>query len=372
MLPSPAADLPIALTFDDVLLVPGPSEVLPGEVDVSTRLAPGLPLGIPVLSAAMDTVTEGAMALAMGRLGGLGVIHRNLPIAQQVSELAEVKRQGFRVGAAVGAGPEAIERAHALTAAGADALFVDTAHGHAARVLDTVRALVARFPQTPIVAGNVASGDGAMALADAGAAAIKVGVGPGSICTTRVVAGVGVPQLTAVSNAARAVMGYAVTIIADGGIRHSGDVVKAIAAGAHAVMLGGMLAGTDAAPGEWLEHQGRRYKRYRGMGSLGAMVQGAGARDRYAQGGTGADAPEPQKLVPEGVEAAVPYRGTLSEVVHQLVGGLRAGMGYVGAANIEALRAYDRFVRITSAGLGESHIHDVLLTHEAPNYNHRR
>ena len=361
MLPT---DPPVALTFDDVLLVPGASSVLPSEVDLATSLAPRLPLRMPLVSAAMDTVTGAAMAIAMGQLGGLGVIHRNFTPEEQAEAVRHVVAQGLIAAAAVGAGPEALERARLLTAAGASALFVDTAHGHSSRVVDTVRELVSRHPDAVIVAGNVATGDAALALAEAGAHAVKVGVGPGSICTTRVVAGVGVPQLTAVSDVARALAGSPVRIIADGGIRASGDIVKAIAAGAHAVMLGGMLAGTDAAPGEVFEHQGRRYKRYRGMGSLGAMAQGAGARDRYFQGKT----QDADKLVPEGVEAAVPFRGAISAVIHQLTGGLRAGMGYVGAADIAALRAYDRFVRITSAGLGESHVHDVFITTEAPNY----
>lgn len=358
------SDPPLALTFDDVLLVPGPSAVLPSEVDLSTSLAPGLGLRIPILSAAMDTVTEAAMAVALGELGGLGVIHRNLAPEQQAAEVRIVVAQGHAAAAAVGAGPEALERATALVAAGARALFVDTAHGHSQRVVETVRELARRYPEHVVVAGNVATADAALALAEAGAAAIKVGVGPGSICTTRVVAGVGVPQLSAIADAARALAGTPVRIIADGGIRASGDIVKAIAAGAHAVMLGGMLAGTDAAPGETFEHDGRVFKRYRGMGSLGAMAQGAGARDRYFQG----KVQDADKLVPEGVEAAVPFRGAISAVIHQLTGGLRAGMGYVGAADIPALRAYDRFVRITSAGLGESHVHDVRMTAEAPNY----
>ncbi|MBL8788680.1 MAG: IMP dehydrogenase [Deltaproteobacteria bacterium] len=361
MLPT---DPPIGLTFDDVLLVPGPSSVLPGEVDLATRLAPGLTLRLPFLSAAMDTVTESAMAIAMAQLGGLGVIHRNLTPDHQAEEVRIVVAHGLMAAAAVGAGDEALVRARLLTGAGASALFVDTAHGHSARVLETVRELARAHPGVLIAAGNVATGDGALALAEAGAHVVKVGVGPGSICTTRVVAGVGVPQLTAIADAARALSGSAVTVIADGGIRASGDIVKAIAAGAHGVMLGGMLAGTDAAPGEVFEQGGRQWKRYRGMGSLGAMVAGAGARDRYFQGKTN----DADKLVPEGVEAAVPFRGAISAVIHQLAGGLKAGMGYVGAATIEALRRYDRFVRITPAGLGESHVHDVMMTAEAPNY----
>lgn len=358
---------PLALTFDDVLLVPGHSSVLPHEVSLATSLADTVVLGIPLISAAMDTVTESAMAIAMGQLGGLGVIHRNLTPAQQADELRLVKDHSLFAAAAVGAGPDALVRAALLTSAGADALFVDTAHGHSQRVLDTVKELAQRHPTVTLVAGNVATADAALALAEAGAHAVKVGIGPGSICTTRIVAGVGVPQLTAVGQVAAALAGTSVRVIADGGIRTSGDIVKAIAAGAHLVMLGGLLAGTDAAPGEVFEHQGKRMKRYRGMGSLGAMTAGSGARDRYFQ----ADQKAPEKLVPEGVEGAVPFRGAISELVHQLVGGLRAGMGYVGAQDINALRHYDRFVRITPAGLGESHVHTLSLATEAPNYVRR-
>ncbi len=354
---------PLALTFDDILLVPCHSAVLPNEVSLATSLSDRLALRIPLISAAMDTVTEHAMAIAMGALGGLGVIHRNLTPPAQAEELRLVKAQGFAAAAAVGAGPEALERAALLEAAGADALFVDTAHGHSQRVLDTVKALSKRHPSITLVAGNVATRDAALALAEAGAHAVKVGIGPGSICTTRIVAGVGVPQLTAIGQVAQALADTHVRVIADGGLRQSGDIVKAIAAGGHAVMLGGLLAGTDAAPGETFENQGKWFKRYRGMGSLGAMTSGAGARDRYFQGNAA-----PEKLVPEGVEGAVPFRGAISELVHQLLGGLRAGMGYVGAADIAALRRHDRFVRITAAGLGESHPHTLSLTAEAPNY----
>jgi len=368
-----SADPPIALTFDDVLLVPGASGVLPSEVDTRTRLGAGdggLALRVPIVSAAMDTVTEAPMAIALAQLGGLGVIHRNMTAEAQALEVRRVVDEQLVCGAAVGAGQDAIERAALLVEAGVGALFVDTAHGHSARVVETVRALAARFPRTPVVAGNIATPDAALALADAGATAVKVGVGPGSICTTRIVAGVGVPQLTAVSEVVKilSVRAPAVGVIADGGIRSSGDIVKAIAAGAHAVMLGGLLAGTDAAPGEVFERDGKAWKRYRGMGSLGAMQQGPGAKDRYGQ----ARIEDAHKLVPEGVEAAVPFRGAVTEVVHQLVGGLRAGMGYVGAADIAALRAYDRWVRITAAGLGESHVHDVVLTAQAPNYQRAR
>jgi IMP dehydrogenase len=354
---------PIALTFDDVLLAPGPSTVLPGQVDLGVQLAPGLTLRLPLLTSAMDSVTESAMAIAIARLGGLGVVHRNLTPADQAKEVRRVKAESCLCGAAVGAGPEAYDRGQRLTDAGVDALFVDTAHGHSARVLETVEALARRF-SVPVIAGNVATAEGARALADAGAVGIKVGVGPGSICTTRVVAGVGVPQLTAIAEAARGVAGTDAVIIADGGVRASGDLVKALAAGAHAVMIGSLFAGTDPAPGERFERNGVVYKRYRGMGSLGAMESGAGSKERYGQH----EVSEARKLVPEGVEACVAYRGPLDEVVYQLMGGLRAGMGYVGAVDLAALRAYDRFVRITPAGWRESHVHDVHMTTDAPNY----
>jgi len=357
------ADPPLALTFDDVLLVPGASEVLPAQVDLSTRLAPRLTLRVPLLSAAMDSVTEAPMAIAIARLGGLGVIHRNLTPERQAEEVAFVKAEGLPCGAAVGAGGQAEARAELLAAAGADALFVDTAHGHSARVLETVRALARRY-DLPIFGGNVASRDGARALGEAGAAGVKIGVGPGSICTTRVVAGVGVPQLTAIAEAARGLEGLPTTLIADGGIRASGDIVKALAAGAHAVMIGSLFAGTDPSPGDRFEQGGVVFKRYRGMGSLGAMSKGSGARDRYGQVAVS----DVEKLVPEGVEASVPYRGPLADVAYQLLGGLRAGMGYVGAADLAALRACDRFVRITPAGYRESHVHDVHMTTDAPNY----
>lgn len=356
------AELPIALTFDDVLLAPGESSVLPSHVDLATRLAPGLTLEIPVLSAAMDSVTESGMATALARVGGLGVIHRNLAPNVQAAQVACVKGEGLLCGAAVGAGPQAQERARRLVDAGADALFVDTAHGHSRRVVDTVARLVA-LHDAPVFAGNVATADAARALAEAGAAGVKVGVGPGSICTTRVIAGVGVPQLTAVAEATRGVEGTDAVVIADGGIRTSGDMVKAFAAGAHLVMLGSLLAGTDAAPGERFERGGVVYKRFRGMGSLGAMQEGS--KERYAQH----DVHDANKLVPEGVEARVPYRGPLEDVVFQLLGGLRAGMGYVGAADLAALRACDRFVRITPAGWRESHVHGVQMTAAAPNYS---
>jgi IMP dehydrogenase len=472
------------LTFDDVLLVPSYSEVLPGEVDVRTRLTKNIDLNLPLLSAAMDSVTEGRSAIAMARAGGIGILHKNLPIEQQAREVERVKRaesgmvtspvtvrpdqslrsalavmnehnisgvpvvEGsspvgiltardirfeknldqplkalmtkelvtvppgvsnerakellhqhriekllvveagklmglitikdllqadrnpdalkdsnyrLRVGAAVGPGADCDERAEALVSAGVDVIVVDTAHGHSRGVLEAVRKLKTRYPGVEIVGGNVATAEGTEALIDAGADAVKVGIGPGSICTTRVVAGVGVPQITAIGDCARAADRHNVPIIADGGIKYSGEVTKAIAAGASSVMIGSLFAGTDESPGELVLYQGRSYKVYRGMGSLGAMRRGS--KDRYGQGGA-AD----EKLVPEGIEGRVPYRGALSVILYQLVGGLRAGMGYTGCSTIADLRKRARFVRITAQGLRESHVHDVIITEEAPNY----
>jgi IMP dehydrogenase len=472
------------LTFDDVLLVPGYSEVLPAEVDVKTRFTRRIALNIPLVSAAMDSVTEGRAAIALARAGGIGVLHKNLPPAQQAREVERVKRaesgmiaapvtvrpesllrdalavmnehdisgvpvvegerpvgiltardirfeknldqpvaalmtrelvtvppgvsndrakellhkhriekllvveagklvglitikdllqadrnpdaikdEGgrLRVGAAIGPGPDREERTEALVAAGVDVIVVDTAHGHSRGVIEAVRATQRRYPQLEIVAGNVATAEATEALIDAGVSAVKVGIGPGSICTTRIVAGIGVPQITAISDCVRAADRHDVPIIADGGIKYSGDVVKAIAAGASSVMIGSLFAGTDESPGDLVLYQGRSYKVYRGMGSLGAMRRGS--RDRYGQGGS-AD----EKLVPEGIEGRVPYRGSLTSILHQLVGGLRAGMGYTGASTVAELRERGRFVRITAQGLRESHVHDVIITEEAPNY----
>ncbi|AUX26070.1 inosine-5-monophosphate dehydrogenase [Sorangium cellulosum] len=472
------------LTFDDVLLVPAYSEVLPSEVDVRTRLTRNIELNIPLLSAAMDSVTEGRTAIAMARAGGVGILHKNLSIERQAREVERVKRaesgmimtpitvrpdqslrsalavmnehsisgvpvvEGerpvgiltardirfeknldqpvralmtkalvtvppgvsnerakellhqhriekllvveagklvglitikdllqadrnpdavkdascrLRVGAAVGPGQDCDERAAALIGAGVDVIVVDTAHGHHVGVLEAVRRLKRRHPGVEVVGGNVATAEATEALIDAGADAVKIGIGPGSICTTRVVAGVGVPQITAISDCARAADRHGVPIIADGGIKYSGEVTKAIAAGASSVMIGSLFAGTDESPGERVLYQGRSYKVYRGMGSLGAMRRGS--RDRYGQAGA-AD----EKLVPEGIEGRVPYRGSLSAILFQLVGGLRSGMGYTGCPTISDLRARSRFVRTTAQGLRESHVHDVVITEEAPNY----
>lgn len=477
---------PIALSFDDVLLLPRYSDVLPRDVSLRTRLTRRITLNIPVVSAAMDTVTEAETAIALAREGGIGVIHKNLSVAAQAGEVARVKkseskvidnpvtvhpdnrlsealdamrrhnisglpvvRDGILVGilthrdlrfetdleqpvsavmtrdvvtgrqgisfqeavailrrhrieklpivddegrlralvtfkdiqkeyrhpqaakdergrllvaAAVGVGSAGVERAEALVEAGVDLLVVDTAHGHTRGVVQTVREIKRRFPDREVAAGNVATGEAVAALVEAGADAVKVGIGPGSICTTRVVSGVGVPQVSALWECAAAARAADVPIIADGGVKYSGDITKALACGAETVMLGNLLAGTDEAPGEVVFYQGRTYKVYRGMGSLGAMR--AGSRDRYFQEDVSAE-----KLVPEGVEGRVPYKGPLAKVVFQLMGGLRSGMGYLGAATIRDLPGHARFVRISGSGLRESHVHDVQITEEPPNYN---
>ncbi len=349
-----------ALTFQDVLLLPAYSEVLPTQVETNTELAPGLKLAIPILSAAMDTVTESRLATAMAELGGLGVIHKNLSIPEQAFEVSQT--EGFAA-AAVGPGPELDARAEALVEAGVKMLVVDTAHGHSKGVLDAVALLKKRYPSHVIVGGNIATAKAAQALIDAGADVVKVGVGPGSICTTRIVAGVGVPQLSAILDVASVTRPAGIGLIADGGIQASGDIVKALAAGADAVMLGSLLAGTAESPGEVIEHSGKLWKNYRGMGSAKAMARGS--KDRYGQ----AEVKDARKLVPEGVSGLTAYRGTLESVIFQLVGGLRAGMGYLGAANLKALRENAEFVRMTSAGLRESHVHDITGIEENLNDN---
>ncbi|MEM5788828.1 MAG: IMP dehydrogenase [Syntrophobacteraceae bacterium] len=479
--------IPEALTFDDVTLVPDYSEVLPVETDVATWLTRDIPMRIPLVSAAMDTVTESETAISMAREGGIGIIHRNMSIESQALEVSKVKKsesgmivdpvtvdpdqpiadvfklmsrykisgvpvvrgnqlvgiitnrdlrfetdetikvsevmtkenlvtakvgisledskkllqksriekllvvdndgrlQGLitikdimkikkypnaskdhygrlRVGAAIGVGKDLTARASALKSAGVDVIVVDSAHGHSRNVLEAVWTIKSEFPDLQVIAGNIATASGAEALIKAGADAIKVGVGPGSICTTRIVAGVGVPQITAILECAKLARRMGIPVVADGGIKYSGDIVKALAVGADNLMVGSLFAGTDESPGETILYQGRSYKVYRGMGSLGAMREGS--RDRYFQ----EDVFEPKKLVPEGIEGKVPYRGPISEVVHQLVGGVRAGMGYLGCRNLEELRTKTHMVRVTSAGLRESHVHDVIITKEAPNY----
>lgn len=367
------------LTFDDVLLIPAESHVLPNEVKLDTKLAPNLQLHIPLISAGMDTVTEGNMAIAMAENGGLGVIHKNLSIEAQVEEVKKAKgktvdpnlphpavdEQGrLLTAAAVGVTSDTFERAESLLEAGADAIVIDTAHGHSAGVLRKIKEIREHFPNATLIAGNVATGEGTAALFDAGVDVVKVGIGPGSICTTRIVAGVGVPQITAIYDAASVAQKHGKKIIADGGIKYSGDVVKALAAGGNAVMLGSMFSGTTEAPGTIFTNEGKQFKSYRGMGSVGAMSQQHGSSDRYFQGGVN----EANKLVPEGVEALVPYKGDVSNIIYQIDGGLRAGMGYVGAGTIEELIENSQFVQITNAGLRESHPHDVQMAKEAPNY----
>lgn len=367
------------LTFDDVLLIPAESHVLPNEVDLSTQIAKNLKLKVPFISAGMDTVTESSMAIAMALQGGMGVIHKNMSIQAQAGEVANVKSVALNlmmshaavddqnrllVAAAVGVTSDTFERAEALFKAGADAIVIDTAHGHSAGVLRKIAEIRDHFPNETLIAGNVATGEGTRAIFEAGVDVVKVGIGPGSICTTRVVAGVGVPQITAIYDAASVAYEFGKAIIADGGIKYSGDIVKALAAGGNAVMLGSMLSGTTEAPGEVYEDNGKKYKSYRGMGSVGAMAQSHGSSDRYFQGGVN----EANKLVPEGIEARVEYKGDVSDVIFQMVGGLRSGMGYVGAGDIQTLINQAQFVQITNAGLRESHPHDVQITKEAPNY----
>ena len=479
--------LPVGLTFDDVLLIPAESSILPRDIDVSTRLTQKITLNIPLVSAAMDTVTESKTAIAMAQEGGLGIIHRNLSVWAQAAQVEKVKkfesgmitdpitvapdqkisdaqeimnrygisglpvtkngrlvgiltnrdlrfekrhdrpvsevmtkenlvtvkpgvdletakellhqhriekllvvddrfelkglitvkdiqkkiqypnackdeRGRLRVGAAVGVGADWEERVDSLVRAGVDLVAVDTAHGHSKNVLDVVGQIRRRYPELDLAGGNVATPEGTAALIQAGVNVVKVGVGPGSICTTRVVSGVGVPQITAIGSCAKAAARYNVPIIADGGIKYSGDITKALAAGADSVMIGSLFAGTEESPGETILYQGRTYKVYRGMGSIGAM--GQGSRDRYGQ----ADVTESNKLVPEGIEGQVPYKGSLSFNIHQLVGGLRAGMGYLGCRDVATMRAKAKFMQITSAALREGHVHDVFITKEAPNY----
>jgi IMP dehydrogenase len=481
-----------ALTFDDVLLVPAYSQVLPRDTDLSTRLSRNIRLNLPLVSAAMDTVTEARLAIAIAQEGGVGIVHKNLSPRQQAAEVARVKRyesgvlrdpititpdatvqqvialsrqhgfSGFpvlegktvvgivtnrdlrfesrldipvrevmtprerliwvhegatidegkalmhrhrlervlvvneafelrglmtvkditkqtdfpnaardargqlRVGAAVGVGDGTEERVELLVRAGVDAIVVDTAHGHSQGVIERVRWVKRNFPQVDVIGGNIATGAAATALVEAGADAVKVGIGPGSICTTRIVAGVGVPQITAIDNVATALRGSGVPLIADGGIRYSGDIAKAVAAGASTVMMGGMFAGTEEAPGEVILYQGRSYKSYRGMGSIGAMK--AGSADRYFQEADETVNPNADKLVPEGIEGRVPYKGSMVAIIYQMAGGLRASMGYCGCASIEQMHGKSEFVEITSAGIRESHVHDVQITKEAPNY----
>lgn len=346
------------ITFDDVLLCPAYSEVLPRQVNIRGRFSRHIDLALPFVSAAMDTVTEAPMAIAMAKAGGLGVIHKNMGIEAQAAEVAKVKAEGLPVAAGTGVSPDLMERVQALVNAGVDAIVLDSAHGHSKGVIDALKEIKAAYPQMDVVAGNIATSQAAYDLIRAGADGLKVGMGPGSICTTRIVAGMGMPQLTAIAEVA-AVAGDEIPVIADGGMRYSGDVVKALAAGAHCAMCGSLFAGTDEAPGEIIEVNGEPMKTYRGMGTIKAMQ--AGSADRYFQKGT-------KKLVPEGVVARVPYKGPVADVLYQLEGGLRAGMGYVGAENLQTLRSA-RFVRVSPASVIENHPHDVQIAEKSPNYN---
>ena len=363
-------------TFDDLLLVPSYSEVVPIQVKLETKLTKRISLSIPVLSAAMDTVTESKMAIALAELGGLGIIHKNMTIEKQVQEIKEVKKYPsnklestkdesghLRVGAAVGVSKQTMERIDALVAAGVDIIAVDSAHGHSKGVIDTIKEIRQKYPDLDIIGGNIISAQAAIDLIYAGATCLKVGVGPGSICTTRVVAGVGVPQLTAINDVYQVAKQYKIGIIADGGIKLSGDIPKALAAGADCVMLGSLLAGCTESPGDIFEVDGKQYKSYIGMGSLTAMQRGSS--DRYFQGGV----KELNKLVPEGIEASVPYKGSIHDVIYQMMGGLRSGMGYCGCKTIEEMKSNAKFMKITNAGLKESHPHDVKHMKESPNYH---
>ena len=365
-----------ALTFDDVLLVPAYSEVLPREVSTKARFTRNISLNIPIVSAAMDTVSEKAMAIMLARKGGISVVHKNMGIeaqARQIREGKEYPAKGdkipcldaegrLRVAAGVGITADVLDRVTALVEAGVDAIVLDSAHGDSHGVVEALRKIKAVYPELDTVVGNIATAEAAVRLIEAGADSLKVGIGPGSICTTRIIAGVGVPQISAIYDVAKAAEGSGVPVIADGGLRYSGDIVKALAAGGDSVMIGSMFAGTDEAPGEIFEENGRKFKSYRGMGSVDAMK--AGSRDRYFQDGEDST----KKLVPEGVVARVPYKGSVGDIIYQLVGGIRSGMGYCGAADIDALHTA-RFVRITANGLVENHPHDITITGNTPNYH---
>lgn len=365
-----------ALTFDDVLLVPAYSEVLPREVSTKARFTRNISLNIPIVSAAMDTVSEKAMAIMLARKGGISVVHKNMGIEAQARQIREVKEypaegdkipcldaEGrLRVAAGVGITADVLDRVTALVEAGVDAIVLDSAHGDSHGVVEALRKIKAVYPELDTVVGNIATAEAAVRLIEAGADSLKVGIGPGSICTTRIIAGVGVPQISAIYDVAKAAEGSGVPVIADGGLRYSGDIVKALAAGGDSVMIGSMFAGTDEAPGEIFEENGRKFKSYRGMGSVDAMK--AGSRDRYFQDGEDST----KKLVPEGVVARVPYKGSVGDIIYQLVGGIRSGMGYCGAADIDALHTA-RFVRITANGLVENHPHDITITGNTPNYH---
>ncbi len=370
-------NIKLGLTYDDLLLIPQESSVVPNEVKLETCLTKKIKLNIPLLSAAMDTVSEHEMAIALARLGGISIIHKNLNIEKQANEVKLVKEASYEgypnaaldengkllVGAAIGANDEAVERASKLLEAGANVLVLDSAHGHSKNVIETTKKIKKSFANVQLIVGNIVTKEAAKDLIEAGADAVKVGIGPGSICTTRIVAGVGYPQASAVDEVVSYCKGKGVCVIADGGIKYSGDIVKALALGADTVMLGSMLAGTLEAPGEIIEKDGKKYKSYVGMGSLVAMKRGSA--DRYFQ----SKETKQEKLVPEGIEGVVLYKGSVENVVYQLLGGLRSGMGYCGSKNIAELKEKARFIRTTSNGLKENHPHDVRIIKDAPNYS---
>jgi IMP dehydrogenase len=343
------------LTFDDVLLIPQKSNIKREGIDISTFISSEIKLSVPIISSPMDTVTKADMASALGKLGGLGIIHRNMTIEEQVIEVKQAKEKTSIVGAAIGIGKDLAERVKEMISAGADIIVIDSAQGFSEYVIEATRFISSSYKKTGLISGNVATYKGAKALIEAGAKGIRVGMGPGSICTTRIIAGIGVPQITAIMDCFKVCLEYGIPLIADGGIRYSGDIVKALAAGASAVMLGSMLASTKEAPGEEVSINGKKYKSYRGMGSVSAMMEGSAARygQEYRKGAK-------RKLVPEGVEGLVPYKGTVEEIIMNLVGGLRSGMYYTGSKNIKDLWENSSFMRITQASLTESHPHDII------------
>ena len=351
-----------SLTFDDVLLLPQYSDVLPSETDVSLKLTNKINLGVPFLSSAMDTVTESSMAIAIAKAGGIGIVHRNLNIKQQTKEIIKVKKKQLFVGAAVGTNKEDIDRAKSLIANGCDLIVIDTAHGHSKKVLKTLSKLKKIDSSIPFCVGNIATGEAAKKLYNSGADIIKIGIGPGSICTTRMVAGIGVPQISAILEVKNALKNKKIKIISDGGIKFSGDIAKALAAGADAIMMGSIFAGTDESPGRKFKFKGKTYKKYRGMGSIGAMS--SGSANRYFQ----KNFKDKSKFVPEGVEGRVEYKGNLSKIIYQLKGGLRSSMGYIGAKKISDIPKKAKFIKITKAGFYESMVHSVEMTQKTINY----
>ena len=351
-----------ALTFDDVLLLPKYSNILPSETDISVSLTKNIKLKVPFLSSAMDTVTESSMAIAMGRSGGMGIIHRNLDIKQQSKEVIKVKNKKLLVGAAIGTNQEDIKRAKVLFDSGIDLIVIDTAHGHSEKVLNILSKIREDNYNTPICVGNIATGEAAKQLYNSGANIIKVGIGPGSICTTRMVAGIGVPQITAIMEVSKALKGKKIKIISDGGIKFSGDIAKAIAAGADIIMMGSIFAGTDESPGKKFKIKNKFYKKYRGMGSIGAMS--AGSSNRYFQ----KNYSDKSKFVPEGVEGRVEYKGAVDKIIYQLKGGLRSSMGYIGAKRLKDIKKNAKFIKITKAGFYESMVHSVEMSESNLNF----